>query len=102
MTALITFRPSTSSPPLNGTLFHELLQPLHGIKHHPVDSGDWRSGRRPLAPPTSKRRYAHTEERRSLLLANVSLLSLCLRLRRSPKPGNHTTSNPLDEFWSLV
>ena len=39
----------------------------------------------------------HAEECRCFLFADVPLLSLCLRLRRSGKPGNHTACNPVDE-----
>src|SRR5665213_4490095 len=48
-----TISPLSSVPvttPLNGSQFHELLQPLHGVNHHSVDSGDRWPGGRPLCP----------------------------------------------------
>src|ERR1035437_6347761 len=92
------FNPAISLPSLNGSLFHELLQPFHGIHHHPVDSGDWRAGGGPRAPPASERFDAHTEECRRVLLANVSVVNLLLFGLDQPQTSGHPASKLLDEF----
>src|SRR5665213_297567 len=96
-----TISPLSSVPvttPLNGSQFHELLQPLHGVHHHSVDSGDRWPGGRPLCPPASKRCRAHSEVLRSFNIADVPLLTFCLRLRYSAKLSGHSASNLLDEL----
>src|ERR1035437_1002271 len=102
------FRPGYH--PLNGSQFHELLQPLHGVHHHSVDSGDRWPGGRPLCPPASERFDTDAEKRRSLLLANVSVANLLLGGWQSPETSGHPASQFLDEFlfsqcgncWALV
>jgi hypothetical protein len=47
------------------------------------------------------REDAHAEERRSFYIADVPLLTFCLRLLRRAKSRDHPASNPLDEFLFL-
>src|ERR1019366_3843240 len=75
------FTEANSLPPLNGSLFHELLQLLDGVHHHAADLGERWAARFASAPPALKREDADSEIRRCFLLADVTASSMHRSIR---------------------